>query len=362
MEQHPGDLGALTRLAANDIGALSAGAALLGCGGGGRVGHMLAVLRSLGPRFAVDVCPITEADVWQVAVIGLVGSTTVMEEKMPSGRELPATVDAIKQWTGRRVDAVLPAQVGGLTSLAAAVLAYQLRVPLLDADLEGRATPRLDQLTIFGPDADGVTAAAVTSSGLTVLVSDATPADLETVWRDAISHSGGWAAFAIGPFSGAQIHAHAIHGSISRAVAVGRALEKSAGSGAAGLAASLGGALVAHGRVIDIERYHDQVNFVHNSIVAVDETTGAVTRIEAGSEYLLVLVDGEPKVSAPSVISVLDSRTLDPVATDDIENGSDIVVVALPGASWWRADPARLGRAGPRAYGINSDALPEIVS
>lgn len=348
------------RITAVDLGALSAGAALLGCGGGGRVDNMLSVLLALGSGFAVDLLPPDADASGFVAAIGLIGSTTVMEEKMPSGRELPATVTAIEQWTGLRIGAVMPAQVGGLTSLATASLASQLGLRLVDADLEGRATPRLDQLTIFGPNTAPVTAAAVTSSGLTVLVSDATPSDLETVWRDAIAHSGGWAAFAIGPLSMTQVRENSIHGSVSRAVTVGRALAAAAGSDVGALAASLGGTVVGRGRVIDIERYEDRVNFVANSIVALDADTGAVTRLEASSEYVLVLVDGEPKVSAPTVIAVLDSRMLKPIATVDVRIGADIVVLALPGANWWRADPERLRRTGPRAYGIDSDVLPEI--
>jgi DUF917 family protein len=350
---------AAEQLTADDLPAFSAGAALLGCGGGGRVDNMLSALLAVGRGFAVDLLrPDTVGDGF-VAAVGLIGSTTVMEEKMPSGRELPATVAAIEQWTGLRIGAVMPAQIGGLTSLAAASLADQLGLPLVDADLEGRATPRLDQLTIFGPAADPVTAVAVTSSGLTVVVSDATPSDLETVWRDAIAHSGGWGAFAIGPLSTTQVRENSIHGSVSRAVTVGHALS-AAGSDVGALAASLGGTVLGRGRVIDIERYEDRVNFVANSVVALDVGTGAVMRLEASSEYVLVLVDGEPKVSAPTVIAVLDSRTLEPIATVDVGIGANIVVLALPGASWWRAEPERLRRTGPRAYGIDSDVLPEI--
>jgi len=205
-----------------------------------------------------------------------------------------------------------------------------------------------------------VTAVAVTSSGLTVVVSNATPSDLETVWRDAIAHSGGWGAFAIGPLSTTQVKKNSIHGSISRAVTVGRTLSAAAGSDVGALATSLGGTVLGRGRVIDIERYEDRVNFVANSVVALDVGTGAVTRLEASSEYVLVLVDGEPKVSAPTVIAVLDSRTLEPIATVDLRIGANIVVLGLPGANWWRADPDRLRRTGPRAYGIDSDVLPEI--
>ncbi|MEK6312597.1 MAG: hypothetical protein V4755_18025, partial [Curtobacterium sp.] len=101
----------------------------------------------------------------------------------------------------------------------------------VDADLVGRATPRIDQLSLFVDPLPAVTAAAVTSSGLRIVVDAPDPRDLETVWREAVSHSGGWAAFAIGPVDADVLAERAVTGSVSRPRARGRRLARRGGAG-----------------------------------------------------------------------------------------------------------------------------------
>lgn len=351
----------VTRLDGADAVVFGRGSALLGCGGGGRVGHTVGTLvRAL----AQDTLPVVSLDddrVTSVVAVGLIGSTTVLEEKTPSGDELPAALAAVERWSGGRADAVVAAQIGGVTGPAAALTARTVGLPLVDADLVGRATPRIDQLSLFAAGPLGpVTAAAATSSGLRIVLDAPDPADLETVWREAVSHSGGWAAFAVGPVPVSALRPRAIDGSVTRALRTGAAA--AAATDVAGLAAGVGGRLVATGRVLDVQRSGDAVAFVHTSLAIRDTTTGGIARVEAGSEYVHCLLDGEPVASTPSCIVVVDARTLAPVTTDRTRVGDELAVLVLPAAPWWWADPARTARVGPRAFGIDADVVPEVSS
>ncbi|RUP99723.1 DUF917 family protein, partial [Curtobacterium sp. HSID17257] len=225
----------------------------------------------------------------------------------------------------------------------------------------GRATPRLDQLSLFVDALPAVTAAAVTSSGLRIVVDTADPRDLETVWREAVSHSGGWAAFAVGPVDAEVLTGRCITGSVDRALRTGRAAADAAG--VEDLVRGLDGArLVARGRVLDVQRSGDAVAFVHGSMAIRDAATGAVARVEAGSEWVHCLVDGEPVASTPSCIVVVDARSLRPVTTERARVGDELAVLVLPGAPWWWASPHRTARVSPRAFGIDADAVPEVVA
>jgi DUF917 family protein len=344
--------GGVTGLQADDAVVFGRGTALLGCGGGGRVDHMVSALRvALGDR-SVPVVDLDDPALGSVVAVGLIGSTTVLEEKMPSGEELPAALAAVERWTGTRADAVVAAQIGGVTGPAAALTAHAAGLPLVDADLVGRAVPRIDQLSVFVGPTTTVTAAA-TTSGLRIVVDARHPHDVETVWREAVSHSGGWAAFAIGPVPVSLLRERAVVGSVQRALRTGRA--------AAELAALIGGRVVAQGRVIDVQREGDALAFVRSSLAIRDAGTGAVARVEAGSEYVHCLVDGLPVASTPSVITVVDARSLAPVATDRTRVGNELAVLVLPSAPWWWADPDRTARTGPRAFGIDADVVPEAV-
>ncbi len=351
--------GAVTGLQAGDVESFGHGTALLGCGGGGQVDHMVHVLRRAigdGHVPVVALGPETRS----VVAVGLVGSTTVLEEKTPSGRELPDALAAVERWTGRRADAVVAAQIGGVTGPAAALTAHAAGLPLVDADLVGRATPRIDQFSLFVDPLPAVTAAAVTSSGLRIVVDAPDPRDLETVWREAVSHSGGWAAFAIGPVDRDVLADRAVTGSIGRALRVGRAAASA--TGLDDLVRRIGGRLLAEGRVLDVQRGGDAVAFVHGSLALRDARTGAIARIEAGSEWVHCLVDGEPVASTPSCIVVVDARSLRPVPTDRARIGDELAVLVLPGAPWWWAEPRRTARVAPRAFGIDADLVPEVVA
>ena len=351
--------GGVTRLQADDATVFGRGAALLGCGGGGRVDHMVSALRlALGDR-AVPVVDLDDPGLVSVAAVGLIGSTTVLEEKMPSGRELPDALAAIERWAGVRADAVVAAQIGGVTGPAAALTAHSAGLPLVDADLVGRAAPRIDQLSVFVGATPTVTAAAATTSGLRIVVDAHDPVDLETVWRESVSHSGGWAAFAIGPVPVALLRERAVAGSVGRAVGIG--LAAGGARDATELAALIGGRVVAQGRVVDVERTGDALAFVHSSVAIRDDRTGAVARVEAGSEYVHCMIDGLPVASTPSVITVVDARSLDPVATDRTRVGNELAVLVLPSAPWWWGSPERTARVAPRAYGIDADVVPEVV-
>jgi uncharacterized protein len=358
---HPGEQrdGGVTRLQADDVDEFARGTALLGCGGGGQVDHMVLALRRALEDGGVPVVP-AGADVRSVIAVGLIGSTTVLEEKTPSGRELPDALAAVERWTARRADAVVAAQIGGVTGPAAALTAHAAGLPLVDADLVGRATPRIDQLSLFVDPLPAVTAAAVTSSGLRIVVDAPDPRDLETVWREAVSHSGGWAAFAIGPVDADVLAERAVTGSVSRALRVGRAAATSVD--VAGLVHAVGGRLVAEGRVLDVQRGGDAVAFVHGSMAVRDARTGAIARIEAGSEWVHCLVDGEPVASTPSCIVVVDARSLRPVSTDRARIGDELAVLVLPGAPWWWSEPRRTARVSPRAFGIDAEVVHEAGS
>jgi len=351
--------GGVTGLQAGDAAVFGRGTALLGCGGGGRVDHMVSALRLALADRSVPVVRLDDPALRTVVAVGLVGSTTVLEEKMPSGDELPAALAAVERWTGERADAVVAAQIGGVTGPAAALTAHAAGLPLVDADLVGRAVPRIDQLSVFvGPTAS-VTAAATTTSGLRIVVEARHPVDLETVWREAVSHSGGWAAFAIGPVPVELLRERAVAGSVDRALRIGRAAGDA--RDAAELAARVGGRVVVQGRVIDVQREGDAIAFVHSSMAIRDADTGAIARVEAGSEYVHCLVDGQPVASTPSVITVVDARSLLPVPTDRTRVGNELAVLVLPSAPWWWGDPARTERMAPRAFGVDADVVPEPV-
>lgn len=344
-----------TVLGAEDVGAFLLGLGLLGSGGGGDPEVFRQTLvRALG-RGVVLHDPAELGDQLVVAV-GMLGGTRVLAEKLPSGAEFHGSVQAVARWTGARPGAVMPIEAAGVNGALAVVAATALGLPLVDADFMGRALPRADQFTRAVAGGSLTPCAMTEPGGQTVLLDGGDPVAVERVARSFVAQGGGWAGCAFAPVPASVVADDSCRGSLTRALALGRAhASLPRKPSAAQVAAALGGRVLAAGRTVEIAR-HASATFGRAGI-AITGDDGAVLRLEAENEYLLALLDGLPVASCPDLLCVLDRRTAAPIAVDALRVGDDVTVVVLPGPSWWRAAPERLAHVGPRAFGLDCDPV-----
>jgi DUF917 family protein len=349
----------LSTIGAADVAPLARGVSLLGSGGGGDAAMFAHVLRRRLENAPLEILDPDELDDALVVPVGVVGAIRVFGEKLPDGTEFVTAVEALARWTGARPTAVMSLEVGGLNGLSGPVAALDLGLPFVDADLMGRAMPRLDQFT-WAACGQPVTPCAMREpGGPTLLVDGAGAPGLERSARALLAESGGWAALVLPPIPAAQIRERCVTGGLGRALDLGRAaLALGPGAQPQAFADALGGRLLASGRVVDVGRYGASSGFGRGSVTVIDGGDAAVVRLEAENEYLLALRDGEPVATCPDLLCVLDRRTGAPLAVDDVRPGNEVLVVALPGPSWW-PDRGQLARVGPRAFGI--DAEPVLI-
>jgi DUF917 family protein len=339
-------------LRAADVDALGVGLRLLGSGGGGDPEVFGSTLRRALEGAELELHAPEEFGEAPVVAVGMLGGTRMFAEKLPSGAEFVEAVRAQARWTGVEPRAVMASEAAGLNGALAVVAAVALGLPLIDADLMGRALPRVDQFTRAVDGGALAPFVMVDPGGRTVLLDDTDPVALERVIRVIIAQGGGWAGCAFAPVPASAVRHDSCLGSLARALALGRA---HAAAAPGGIAAALGGRALAAGRAVEIAR-HASATFGRAGITVLDDA-GPVLRLEAENEYLLALLDGEPVASCPDLLCVLDRRTSAPIAVDALRVGDDVRVVALPGPAWWRAYPARLAHVGPRAFGLDCDPV-----
>lgn len=345
-------------LTAQDIDALVAGVELLGSGGGGDAATFARVLRRRLGDGRIDLHEPADLAEGVVVPVGVVGSTSVFLEKLPSGAELAGAVNAACRWAGVQADAVMSLEAGGLNGITGLVASLDLGLPFLDADLMGRALPRLDQFSWAVEGLPLTPCALYEPGGQIVVVDSASPSGLERAVRAFLSETGGWAALALPPLPVPIAVSAALTGSVSRALELGRAHTRLGETPPArAVETALGGRVLADGRVIEVSRYRNTGAFGRGSTTVIDTRSGAVVRIETENEYLLALVDGRPEVSTPDLLCLLDRRTARPVAVDRVRTGDEVLVIALPGPSWWGQNEHRLAAVGPSAFGLNIEAL-----
>lgn len=336
-----------------DIGQLAVGAALLGSGGGGEPSVFVSMLqRRLGDR---EVPLLTADDLTgsTTVPVGLVGGTSVLAEKLPSGTELGRAVEAVCRWAGESAGSVMGIEAGGMNALSGLVAALDLGLPYLDADLMGRALPRLDQFTWAVANVPMTPMALCQANGQVLLVEDGSPDELERTVRTIVSILGGWATAALCPTEVSVAAAAANLGGVARALTLGSAHSRlPAKPTQTQVGEALGGRVLGAGRIRDVDRQSHPSGFGRGGITLVDETQGTVLRVESENELLLAMADGEVVATCPDILCLLQARTALPLSVDRVQVGDDVMLLTLPGPEWWLA-PERLPAVSPRAFGLD---------
>ncbi|GAB3881819.1 DUF917 domain-containing protein [Terrabacter terrigena] len=334
-------------LHAADLPTLSRGFALLSSGGGGSP-HVAELILAQSDTWPVTVHSVDELDPATPCVaIGYIGSTLLLEERLPDADPFTPAIAAIERWLGVQSSAVCSIEGAGLNGLSTLQLAG--RRTIVDADCMGRALPDLDQISLLVDALPGLVAATPTGAGGVVLVHAARPEDVERVLRTATSCNGGWAGFALGGFRVGDLAEHAIPDGIERARSLGQAIAASHDLRPEELASALGGTLLGAGRVMAslMERGAGEV---HTYDVRTDGAD--VLRLVARSEFIALMRNGAVEAASPTIITVLDSVSRAPLQVDELAVGKDVIILGLPAPAWWATHPRRLARARPSRWGI----------
>ena len=137
----------MRHLVSSDIPDIALGSSLLGAGGGGDpyVGGLIA-RQALDKAGSVELYDADEVpDEWLVATIGGVGAPSVLAEKGINGCEITNLLAAQEEQLGRKLDAIVLSEIGGMNSVIPVAAAAIAGIPLVNVDGMGRAFPGLQQ-------------------------------------------------------------------------------------------------------------------------------------------------------------------------------------------------------------------------
>lgn len=333
------------RVESADIAALARGCALLGSGGGGVTTYVELLARERSwPVYLHDVDELDPATPCVAAAFA--GSTMVLAERLPGEDVFGSLIAAIEQWTGTRVGALCSFEAGGMNGLTPFVAGADRA--LVDADCMGRAFPRMDQVSLAVDGVPGLVYAVGTRAGV-VVVETADASEAERVVRSALAEAGGTGAVVIGGFAVGDLTAHAMPGTLARALDLGRAALDAADEPLDGFARAIGGRVVATGRIRPTA--HGEDPQVQAFEIAGDDAR--VHRLMTRTETLAVVTDGEVASASPEILAVVDARTYEVLEVPQLALAQLVAVIELPVAPWWRADPSRLARVVPSFYGLS---------
>jgi DUF917 family protein len=351
------------RIGPEELEDIAIGAAVLGTGGGGDpyVGKLWAQQRILerGPVELVDVDAM--ADDALIIAAAMMGAPSVIVEKIPSGAELLAAFRAVEQACGGEADAVMCIEAGGINSTIPFAIAADLGLPVVDGDGMGRAFPEVQMVSFAVHGLPATPMAVADELGNVTLLRSVSAEWAERLGRALVVAEGGASVVAQYPMRGRDLGRAAIRGTLTLALEIGADLRRAGRQSQRAiesLTRRLGGALLFHGKVIDLRR-ETAGGFVRGVVTmgGLDRWSGSSCEVAFQNENLVATVDGVVLASVPDLITILEEEAAHPVTTERLCFGMRVFVLALPCASLWR-QPQGLAKAGPRCFGLDLDYVP----
>ncbi len=367
-------MSALTQVTASDVGLIALGGAFLATGGGGDtlLGEIMAetALDAFGP---VSVMPLDQlADDALVVAIGSSGAPTIMQEKPSNGEEAGWALDLLETHLGRKADALISFEAGGVNALMPFCAAAPRDLPVLDADGMGRAFPELqmESFSIYGVSATPLVMAA--ELGDRVLIEHA---------RDSATAEKLVRHFGIVAGGGGCVSAeHVMDGMTARRVSIPNTIS---------LCRDIGALLEAHGNHIEAftealavllaPTHYGAVRTLFTGKV-VDMARRVVGGYDVGearltsfddpdhhmvisikNEYLLAMSekgkDRRPAAMTPDLISLLDHETGRAITAETLRYGQRVTVLGV-GAPALMRTPRALEVVAPRNFGFDMPYTP----
>jgi DUF917 family protein len=347
-------------LDADSLPALSRGCAILGAGGGGD--SYVALLQALqatedfGPVPLVDLDELPDDAL--IMPCGGIGAPTVTIEKFENGDEGARLRENLQFMTGRRVAALMAAEIGAGNGVLPITWAARLGLPVVDADGMGRSFPEVPQVTMNLAGISPCPAVMTDERGNLVVFRTISGDWAERLERAAAVEFGGAASSTEFSLTAAQARGATVRNSVSKAIRIGEAIGSAAGSPVAALIAEIDAFRLVTGKVLDVER-RTTSGFVRGSVVieGLGEDAGRLIRLELQNENLVALERGRVLASVPDLITVLDSETADAILTETIRYGQRVTVIAFGCDPVWRTQRG-MAVTGPRAFGYDFDYLP----
>ena len=356
------------KISIDDLHNIATGATFLGTGGGGDpyIGKLLAqnAIEEFGMPEIID--PDDLDDDALVFSIAMLGAPTVLGEKAACGDDVDLAISRLSQRLGRKPDALVSIEIGGINSLLPVMAAARSGLPLVNADGMGRAFPEIQMVT-FNVYGVPCTPLVVSDDHLTSLIVDTDDAkSAEDLVRIAAMHLGLSVILSSYPMSGADLKRTAVKQTLSLALEVGRAISAGRDNG------NPVDALVSYlrttpyynvckvlfdGKITDIIRETSQGFNVGRCQLTGLNDASATMDITFQNEYLIAYENGKVRCTVPDLTCLVDRETAEPVPVEGLKYGQRVKVIGTSAAPILRT-PESLAVFGPQAFGLDETFIP----
>jgi DUF917 family protein len=294
------------------------------------------------------------------------GAPTVPVEKIPRGDEPVNAVRRLEAHLGRRADAIVPFEAGGVNSTLPLLIGAHMDLPVVDADGMGRAFPELQMETfaVYGVPASPMV--VVNEWGDSVVVQAHSNRMTEWLARGVTIRMGGQTSIAEYSMDGATAKRVSIPGTMTLARRIGRCLREARAAHRDPFAALIDllatthyrfGKVLFRGKIGDVQRATRQGFAIGQALIrGLDDWVGEL-EIVFQNENLIARQNGRVRAIVPDLICILDSETAEPITTEWLRYGQRVTVMGVSVPEIMRT-PEALAVFGPKGFGIDEPFTP----
>jgi len=332
-------------ITAEDIEPLLEGLAAFATGGGGNPAWGRAIMeRDLARGREYRIVPPEEVpDEALVVSGGYMGSVEVVDrmgfdqvvEGWESRFELHEALKVMEEIMGRRIDFVVPFELGGLNTPVILSLGARAGIPVVDGDALGRAAPETQMTSFIGHGISLTPMPLVDRAGNTVIVKDAVdPVYPDQLGRWVIARGGGMGANNHYPMTGSQLKRAVIPGTISMALEAGRRIleaRQKKQDPVQAFADFAGGTVVFTGTVCDVAAEDHTGHYVTTVRVRGEaEHAGRWMRLVIKNETMAGWIDDQLVGMLPDLLCLLEPGTGRGIMSVELQAGLKVAVVGIP--------------------------------
>lgn len=350
------------------------GAHIYGTGGGGSIQGAMSMLEEAMkmdiPFKLVDPREVPDEDI--IACPYGVGGGVSDEirrrfESLPrlSRREVVSiAVEALEGYLGKGISGFILGELGSSNSFIAMYMAALTGRYTVDGDVVGRSVPEVPHSTFNIYDVPITPFVIVTPFGDVMLVSrvlnDSRAEDIDRFMAVA---SGGGVTVIDHPVEGRKLRESIVADTVTKSIEVGRSIREALKMGSNpvdALIESTGGYVLFRGEIDGVEREgRDGFLWGETTIRGVDAFQGRTYKIWIKNENMISWLDGEPHVTSPDLISIVDAETAQGLSNwgPDLAEGRSVVVVGMKAPDIFRRGRG-LEILCPRYFGFDIDYRP----
>jgi DUF917 family protein len=352
----------MKQLTIDELEFLCLGSAVLGSGGGGDPSYALLMAKhqfeQYGPVNIISLEELKGEDL--VVPLGIMGAPLINKERLLSGKELETLLKTIECNLGNKPTVLMAGEIGGANAFAPLLIAAKMGLPVLDADLIGRAFPELQMNSCHLQNHKATPAILADCLGNSVIIQTPVLKTLEKLARAITISMGSSAAIALHLMKGSQVPGAVVSGTLSQAIDLGRIIwqaQEKKTDPIDKLTRVPGIHFLARGTLMDI---HQEVKegFLSGSVALLTDTQKIQLFFQ--NEFLLAIDQDGPIASTPDILVLIEEDSGTPITSEALRYGLQVALIAIDAPAIWQTS-AGLELVGPRVFGYEMEYRPVLI-